>query len=93
MFQRVFIVCDRFEIEGKGLVLTGVTHDDSLRIKNGAIVLIKRPMLPDIEAVSLGFEVFRNDWSPQKPRNFGLLIASSVGIGNVPPQSEIWADT
>lgn len=89
---RIFTVVDRFEIAGKGLALTGITDDDSLSVKDGSIVTIKRPGLADIETHALGFQIMRNCWSPHKPRNMALLIPSDVGLENVPPNSEIWSD-
>jgi hypothetical protein len=92
MPQCIFTVVDRFDIKGKGTVLTGITKDDSLRLRAGDCITIKRPSLPDIESEVLGFEVFRNDWSPHKPRNFGILLPESISIGDVPANSE-WSKT
>jgi hypothetical protein len=64
MFQRIFVVIDRFDLAGKGTDLTGITHDDSLRVPVGADVTVKRPSLPVIQSEALDFEVFRNCWSP-----------------------------
>ncbi|MCC4590413.1 hypothetical protein LL974_04590 [Xanthomonas campestris pv. cannae] len=92
MFQIIFIVIDRFSIEGKGTALTGITQDDSLAIPVGAIITIKRPNLSDIQSIALGFEVFRDAWSPHKPRNFGILLPAEIDIDDIPPKSEIWCD-
>jgi hypothetical protein len=92
MFQRIFVVIDRFNLAGKGTLLTGITHDDSLCIPVGAEITIKRPSLPDLQAETLGFEVFRNCWSPHQPRNFCILLPASIGAENLPPDSEIWCD-
>jgi hypothetical protein len=92
MFQLVFVVIDRFDIPGKGIALTGITHDDSLHIPIGADITIKRFSLPDIQSQALGFEVLRNCWSPDKPRNFSVLFTAIIGAKNVPPNSEIWCD-
>jgi hypothetical protein len=81
MFQLVFVVIDRFDIAGKGTVLTGIAHDESLHIPIGADVTVKRPSLSD-----------RNCWSPNEPRNFGILLPAIIGAENVPPNSEIWCD-
>jgi hypothetical protein len=92
MFQLVFVVIDRFDIAGKGTALTGITHDDSLYIPIGADITIKRPSLPNIHSEALGFEVLRNCWSPNEPRNFCILLPATIGAENVPPNSEIWCD-
>lgn len=89
--QPVFTVIYRFEITVEGLALAGITHDDTLRIRHGSHVIIKRPGLTDIETEALGFELLRNTWSPHKPRNMALLIPAEVGSENVPPESQIWS--
>jgi hypothetical protein len=89
--QRIFTVVDRFEIAGKGLALIGITDDDSLIIRDGSRVTIKRPGMDDIETFALGLELLRNTWSPHKPRNIALLIPNDVGLENVPPKSEVWS--
>jgi hypothetical protein len=83
---------DQFDLSGKGTGVTCITHDDSLRLHSGNKVVIKRPSLPDLEVEILGFEVLRNDWSPQKPHNFAILLPASIGAKNVPRDSEIWAE-
>jgi hypothetical protein len=92
MFQLVFVVVDRFDIVGKGTALTGITHDDSPHIPIGADVTVKRPSLPDIQSKVLGFEVLRNCWSPNEPRNFCILLPAIIAAENVPPNSEVWCD-
>jgi hypothetical protein len=92
MFQLVFVVIDRFDVHGKGTALTGIAHDDSLHIPIGTDITIKRSSLPDIQSQALGFEVLRNCWSPNKPRNFCVLLPTIIGAENVPLNSEIWCD-
>jgi hypothetical protein len=92
MFQLVFVVVDRFDIVGKGTALTGITHDDSPHIPIGADVTVKRPSLPDIQSKVLGFEVLRNCWSPEEPRNFCILLPAIIAAENVPPNSEVWCN-
>jgi hypothetical protein len=92
MFQLVFTVEDSFDVPDKGTVITGVTHDDSLRITAGATVSLRRPGLTELVEQAVSFEVFPNCFSPEKPRNFALLLPESVGAANVPRHSEVWAD-
>jgi hypothetical protein len=75
MPQCIFTVVDRFDFQGKGTALTGITQDDSLRLQAGDRIIIKRPSLPDLEVEILSFEVFRNDWSP--PQAVQLWRSSS----------------
>ncbi len=88
--ERIFAVLDLFEIPEKGLVLTGVPEDDSKSIHEGSTVMLKRPDLPDLVTVALGFELMRNCWSPHKPRSMALLVPIKVGLENVPLRSEVW---
>lgn len=88
--KKVFIVEDKFEIEGRGIALTGVTEDDTLKLAIGEIAIIKQKKLPEISAEVLGFELMRNCWSPHKPRNMCLLLSSDIGINNIELKSEVW---
>jgi hypothetical protein len=89
--QRICVVQDRFEIEGKGLVLACVTHDDTLRLEAGKLIEIRLASSPAIRTRILGFELLRNDWSPHKPKNMAVLVPLEIGLENVPRESEIWA--
>jgi len=90
--KKVFVIEDKFEIDGKGIALVGVTDDDSQKIGEGESIIIKDIGAQDLNVKVLGFELMRNCWSPHKPRNMCLLISSSVGIDNIQIKSEVWAN-
>jgi hypothetical protein len=83
---------DQFEIAEKGIAATCIAEDDSLRLTPGIAVVLRRTGTPDVQTELLGFEVFRNDWSPHKPRNFGLLLPAKLGLSAVPRHTEVWAN-
>lgn len=89
--QRIFIIKDRFDIKGKGVALTGITEDDSLVLQPGDRIKIKRQGFADLETTVLGFELLRNCWAPQKPKNMAILVPAEIEAKNVPPDSEVWA--
>ena len=90
--KKVFVIEDKFEINGKGIVLVGITEDDSLKFQNGDIAVIKQANSHEVSVEVLGFELMRNTWSPHKPRNMSILIPSNIGIENIKLKSEVWGN-
>jgi hypothetical protein len=70
----VFKILDAFIFRDKGILLTGITKDESLRILDGQNVVIRASDGGEVNKVSLGFELMRNCWSPHKLRNMALLV-------------------
>lgn len=90
--KKVFVIEDKFEINGKGIALVGIAEDDSLRLQKGDIAVIKQANSHALTVEVLGFELMRNTWSPQKPRNMSILIPSEIGIENIKLKSEVWGN-
>lgn len=90
--NKIFVIEDKFEIEGKGIALQGVTEDDSMEFHAGDVAVIKQAYLQEITTEVLGFELMRNSWSPHKPRNMCILISSEIGIENIELKSEVWSN-
>jgi hypothetical protein len=89
--KKIFVIEDRFEINGRGIALIGVTDDDSMEFKKGDVALIKQANSHDIHVEVLGFELMRNTWSPDKPRNMSILVPSDTDIENISFKSEVWS--
>ena len=89
--KKLFVIEDKFEIEGKGIALIGVPDDDAKKLEKGDVIIIKQGDAREINTQVLGFELMRNSWSPHKPRNMCVLISSEVGFGNIESKSELWA--
>ncbi|MBU2708708.1 hypothetical protein KCM76_22135 [Zooshikella marina] len=92
LVKKVFIVEDKFAIKGKGIVITGVPEGHSLKVYEGDEIYIKQKLSKDIRTTVLKLELFRNCWSPHKPRNLGLLIPKQIGIENVELKSVVFID-
>jgi hypothetical protein len=88
--QKIFTIKDRFDIPGKGLALTGITENDNLCLEIGSTITIKRLSTVNIQAEVLGFELLKNCFSPNKPRNMAILVNADIGLMNVPVDSEVW---
>lgn len=88
----VFKVMDTFVIEGKGIVLVGITKDESLKIPDRVGVVIQNVNGDKIFKQSLGFELLRNCFSPHKPRNMALLVKNEGEDPNNYLGSIVWSN-
>lgn len=89
---RMFTVLDRFHLKGKGFVLTGTPFHgaQNCRTQAGNIVSVRRGDEVILRTTALGWEWFRNTWSPHRPGALGVMIGEEFAGVEIPENSEVW---
>ncbi len=57
MREKVFVIEDHFQIEGRGLIITGKIEKNSPRLKIGTPIIVSRPDGSEVETKIAGIEM------------------------------------
>jgi hypothetical protein len=88
MSRRLFVVEDRFEIRGRGLVLVpGINPEGDERFRVGERIALRKPDGTSVEAPIGGLEIPMSD----NPSQGVLILLKTLTKEDVPAGTEVWS--
>ena len=91
MRQKLFIIEDRFQITGRGIVVTGEREPDSPEFKVGSEVILVRPDGEEFITEVVGIEQFTPiDNKINRRKKVGVLLKNVTAKEVVPIGTEVF---
>ncbi len=80
MTEKIFVIEDHFQINGRGLVITGKIQKNSPELKIGTPIIVCRPDGSKVETKIAGIEMC----SPRNPKIESILIHNLTKVELLP---------
>lgn len=83
-------VADVFQLEGRGTVITGTPGPQAHLLRRSAPIELDSPTHGSIHSAVAELEIFRNCFSPERPRPLGILLVQPVPSEHLPAGTRVY---